>query len=395
MKTPCLILLVLALPACGSGFGRAGDLSPLTGQTRAVLPMVDQPAWYRPLAEPGITLNGGPETASAAHDAASKRIWIGSRSQGFLCLNEVSGAVLWQVSLPGGTRGEAIYHADKVFFGTEAGEMVALDANTGEVSWRYAVQTSIRKQPKIFGDLLIFVDGSSTVFAVKHQTGEWQWQYRREPPKHFAVAGEGGVLLEDGKAFVGFSDGQVVALNASDGTVAWTRRLAPKAAQFTDVDSTPVFSNGLIYSGAVIGALTALDPSTGRVQWQKNFGGTLRLVGHAGDVIVIQDSGDVFKVDTYQRKIAWRTHVGAGLGSPSQPIIRDDTLFISYGRGGMIWLDARSGRPLSQFSPGGGVSARPLVTPHGVFVLGNEGTFFAFRQDQHRRTLDRTPLVDP
>jgi alcohol dehydrogenase (cytochrome c) len=76
-----------------------------------------------------------------------------------------------------------------------------------------------------------------------------------------------GVALGDGRVYFGQLDGKVVALDQTNGQIAWTKQLA-NFRQGTTITSAPLYYNGRIYIGmsggeyGIRGRLTALDAKT-------------------------------------------------------------------------------------------------------------------------------------
>ncbi len=381
------------LAGCGAQLGAAHDLVPLTGQKRAVSTAPQQLAWHKTFIKGQLLTESSRETARAAYDPKSRLMWLGTAHSSFKCINSVSGQVVWEIDVPGGSRGEAIWHDGAVYFGGEGGQFLALDAATGEQKWSYKVQAAVRRAPVISGGLVIFVDGANTIIALEHRTGKWRWQYRRDPPKHFALAGEARPIVVDGRVYLGFSDGHLVALSSTDGTVAWSQRLSDPNATFQDADARAAFSEGVLYASSVSGDLFALDPVTGKVKWRQSVGGALQLSVFQGDLILAQPKGRLFRFDVYKRKTVWSIAVNDQWGSPTEIEQSGDNLVVGWSKGGLYWVDGRTGEPTLQFNPGSGISARPLVTQDGIYVLANQGTLFAFRTNLLRRTQQKTPLV--
>ncbi|GAA5202179.1 hypothetical protein GCM10023322_83520 [Rugosimonospora acidiphila] len=110
-------------------------------------------------------------------------------------------------------------------------------------------------QPGVYGTLLaapIVVDGRLRVYASKQQvyaddpvniksTMSPFWSYRRWPAQVLGVVAVGTTVVTQ------WSDGELVALNATTGAVAWQAKLT--------------LPGGLVYTGRRTGASTVYDPS--------------------------------------------------------------------------------------------------------------------------------------
>lgn len=374
-------LAALLLSACGTSFGVAGDETPLTARARNLQPVALTPMWRVDLEPSGVIREDGQQLAAAAYDPQGGRVWIGSGDRPwFYAFRASDGHTLWKVDLPGGTSGQAIFDDGRVVVGTDGGEVIALRGATGEKLWRYAVQGAVTVAPTLSGDSLLVVDGTNAVYALDRLTGAWRWQYRRDAPGRFALYGESPPIAAAGRVHVGFSDGVLVTLSAKDGAVLWTRDLAPEADQFQDVDARPVVLDGRLYVASVSGGLYALDAASGDVVWTRSVRGIVTMRGIGEDLVAGLDRGAIVRIDPRTGKARWRVKLAEHEGAPTAIESMGKLLAVTSATGGLHLLDARSGRPVWHFAPGGGFLAPPTVGNDGsLFALANAGKFYAFR----------------
>ncbi len=371
---------LLCLSACAS-FGLPGDETPLTGTSRNLAPVPMQPAWRKVLS-PGDIYQANPkERASAAYDAQRGRVCIGSHSGFFGCMRAGDGHELWVERISGSVSGRAIFDQGGLIAGTDEGELIAFDPDTGERRWTYKVQGAVVQAPSPAGGLIYFVDGTNAVYALDRFTGKWKWQYRRDPPAEFALAGEGRPTVSNGRVHVGFSDGVLVTLDAKDGAVLWTRDLAPEHDRFQDVDAAAVVVDGRLYAASAAAGLYAMDPATGKVKWSVPMAGVVALQGYEGDLLASLDSGSLIRVDTQTGKLRWRTRFGSDAGAPGEPVAVAGLVTVALSKGGLMFVDGRTGRPIQRFDPGSGFYATPTVGEDAsLYVLSNGGVLYALRK---------------
>ncbi len=374
-------LLGLSLVGCGTSFGLAGDETPLTARGKNQQPVPLTPMWRVDLEPSGVIREDGQQLAAAAYDPQGGRVWIGSGDRSwFYGLRASDGHELWKTKLAGGTSGHAIFDDGRVVVGSDGGEVVAFQGATGEVLWRYSVQGAVTAPPTVSGQSLLVVDGTNAVYALDRQSGAWRWQYRREAPGRFALYGEGAPTAVDGRVHVGFSDGVLVTLSAKDGAVLWTRDLAPEAEQFEDVDARPVVIGGRLYAASVAGGLYALDAAAGTVVWTRSVRGIVTMRGIGEDLVAGLDRGAIVRIDPRTGKARWRVKLAEHEGAPTAIESMGKLIAVTTATGALHLLDARSGRPVWHFDPGGGFLAPPTVGADGsLFALANSGKFFAFR----------------
>lgn len=369
---------LLLLGGCAPTLGGAGDQSPLTGHERNVEPVHVQPVWRRVLREGELFREKPRELAAAAYEPRGDRLGIGSTAGEFLCLRGSDGTTLWSAQVPGGVSGAAVFDGGRLITGTDDGQVLAFNAMSGRELWKYKVQGAVAQAPVFAGDLIFFVDGTNSIYAVSRSDGTWRWQYRRDLPADFAFVGEARPLVASGRAFVGFSDGHVVALQANDGAVLWTKDLAPEHERFQDVDATPVLIRDTLYAASAASGLHALDPARGDVRWSVPIPGILGMARWGGDLILSTERGQVLRVSGDDGRLRWQTRFEDG--APGAPVRAGKYIAVSLTQGGLYFLDPRTGRPVQRFTPGQGIDADPAVGEDGsVYVLSNGGILYAFR----------------
>ena len=124
----------------------------------------------------------------------------------------------------------------------------------------------------------VFTTGSySRAYAVNAKTGEKVWEYNHRLPEGILpccdVINRGGTLYGDLYIF-GTLDGVVVALNQETGKVAWKTTLGDYAAGVS-ITHNPIVVKGKVLVAiagsefGVVGKVSALDASTGKIVWER------------------------------------------------------------------------------------------------------------------------------
>lgn len=92
------------------------------------------------------------------------------------------------------------------------------------------------------------------------------WKFESKKPNYFWVVPKSTPLLHDGKIYFGADNGTFWAINAHDGSVAWSYAVG-MGSKGKAIFSSPAIHNGIVYFGAYDGNLYALDAVTGRKKW--------------------------------------------------------------------------------------------------------------------------------
>ena len=166
----------------------------------------------------------------------------------------------------------------------------------------------------------------------------------------------GGPVAGVNKVFVGSENGDLFAVEADSGELAWHGKVKG------EVIAPPAIDSGFVIVNTASGALKAFNASNGEDVWQVELDvppltlrGTSSPTAAAGGVIVGGSNGDinVFILDKGQQ--GWTAALGEATGSTelervvdidSKPIVYGDKVYAVSSRGNLASIDLRSGRIL-------------------------------------------------
>ena len=132
--------------------------------------------------------------------------------------------------------------------------------------------------PLMVDGVLYTTTAWSTVFAFDARTGKqlWTWDPKVDRAKGFDACCDvvnRGVAIWKGRVYVGTLDGRLVALNANDGTVAWTVQTTDNSKPYTITGAPRVVKDKVLIGNGgaeygVRGYITAYDAATGKQAWR-------------------------------------------------------------------------------------------------------------------------------
>lgn len=251
--------------------------------------------------------------------------------------------VVWRKTVGAGFAGPAVA-GDRVllFHRLGAEEVVeSLDARTGAAQWRYAYPTTYRDDfgfdegpravPVVVNGRVYTFGAQGMLSAIELTSGKKVWSVdtarRFEVPKGF-FGQAGSPLVEDGRvlANIGGVDGVrnagIVAFNADTGAVLWTAT-DHEASYSSPVSAT--FGGTKLALFFTRQALVGLDPSNGRVQFQRTWRSRSQNSVNAASPVIVGDL--VFVSATYETGATVLKVAGATL----EPLwANDDTLSNHY-----------------------------------------------------------------
>jgi outer membrane protein assembly factor BamB len=223
-----------------------------------------------------INTNGGPLVVEGKVIIGN---WDGEQ---YFCLDEETGAVLWNISVNGNAQGTPAYNDSHIFL-TSYDEVNCVDMDGNEL-WNRTIDNVMGSATLKYG--LVYITtydmnwGTQYVYALNEDTGDIVWQSSMDGQMIGtdctpAVA-YGYVYVTAGMDMI---DQHTFCFDAFTGDVVWTSDEA--GSWFT----SPVVSDGVVYAGAEsyftgsggMGSFThiaALDAFTGNLIWESEEGGS-------------------------------------------------------------------------------------------------------------------------
>jgi outer membrane protein assembly factor BamB len=218
-------------------------------------------------------------------------------------------------------------------------------------AWMVPMTGPLTTAPIILANRIYVEDDLGSVAAINRTTGQVIW---RSKQTGFSI-GPDGVAVGWNKVFAATRDG-VVALDANDGTVIWSRRLTATSTEGVDIQPTVVdglvlmatvpVSLGGLYKGGDRGWLFALHESTGRTDWAFDTVASLDMWGNPS----VNSGGGAWyppAVDAATNRIYWGTANPApfpgttqypnGTSRPGNNLYTDSTVALDLKTGHLIW----------------------------------------------------------
>lgn len=325
------------------------------------------------------------EYATVALDSDAQRVLVGSAT-----------GVLWAFTLDG--KRIFRYHAQSpiesapaldpsagtIYLATAGGTLDAIRASDGKRIWRTNLESPVRRPPLVSRDAIYIVTAANSVIALARAKGEVLWRYRRDMSEGFSITGNAGLLAADGKLFTAFSDGVVVSLDPSDGRLVWERDTSLDVEEkggdqspLLDVDTTPIKVGNEIFVASFSAGVYALSPVNGAILWRVPELTSVTAMASDGNMVVFSSSENgVVCMDSATHEILWKREVKRG--SPGEIMISDGLVFVGESEGGFLALSTKTGREQARLESGHGFSAAASIIGRRGFLVSNGGTLFAF-----------------
>jgi outer membrane protein assembly factor BamB len=279
----------------------------------------------------------------------------------------------------------------RIYAATGRSEVMALNAGDGSIIWRKPLTSPARSAPTFSGGSLFLCTIDQQLMAFSADTGAllWSFQATRVDAGVLAVASP---AVANGLVVAGFESGDLVALAADSGTLAWSDNLGTlkgtaSLLEFSTVRGAPVLENGLVYAIGLGGLMASLDLRSGRRVWERDVSGG-NTPWLAGDTLfIISASQRVAAISTLDGTVHWVTQLPQyenpkrtkGLISWTGPALIAGKLIAVSTNQHLAVLDPLDGKIVSDMDLNSSVSVPPVAAEGTLLILCDNASLTAYK----------------
>ncbi|MBL7715770.1 MAG: PQQ-binding-like beta-propeller repeat protein [Bdellovibrionales bacterium] len=311
---------------------------------------------------------------------AENTLIFGSRTEGLVAVYPKILEVRWTLPIKGGVVSPIVLDRGLAYFGGGDGFVYAVTIENGRVAWRYDVRNPHISKPTVEGGRVFVTTSEDTVYAFDAGTGKWLWHYTRRSGSSATILGASQPTVDGNDVIVGLSDGFLVALNVDEGTLKWERKLHA-GTKFTDVDSHPVVSDGMIYVSSYDGSLYALKRQGGQVVWKFDSGASKAVLVEKNRIYLPSVDGWVYALDKASAKVVWKFELDRG--TPTDFAATDKQLIFGSSQRYLYVLEKETGKATYRFDASyeSGFASAPAFDPATgrSYFLSSGGNLYAFQ----------------
>ncbi len=308
-------------------------------------------------------------------------------------LDAADGKEKWKVDLaektgffsknrPALLSGGVTASGEHIYIGSERAQVFALNSADGTIAWQTKVAGEAVSRPVVSDGLVLIHTSNGMLQGLDQTNGAIKWSVNLDMPA-LSLRGESAPTTAFGAAIVGGDNGRVSAVILNQGQLIWQQRISqPSGAteidRLSDVDTTPVVVNGVVYALAYNGNLTALDLRSGQIMWK-------REIGSVRDLIV--DGGRIYLVDQDDRVVALSTEGGVSIWRQSDllhrnltsPVLYNGYIVVGDSEGYLHWINTQDGRFVAQHKvDSSGLATEPVVASDKLLIQAKDGEVYAF-----------------
>ena len=270
---------------------------------------------------------------------------------------------------------------EHIYIGSERAQVYALNSADGSVAWQTKVAGEALSRPVVSDGLVLIHTSNGRLQGLDQNSGAVKWTVNLDMPA-LSLRGESAPATAFGGAIVGGDNGRVSAVILNQGQIIWQQRISqPSGAteidRLSDVDTTPVIVNGVVYALAYNGNLTALDLRSGQMLWK-------REIGSVKDFIV--DAGRIYLIDQDDRVMALNADGGVAIWRQSDllhrnltsPVLYNGYIVVGDSEGYLHWLNTDDGRFVAQQKvDGSGFQTEPVVASDKLLIQAKNGEVYS------------------
>lgn len=274
---------------------------------------------------------------------------------------------------------------------TGRGDVVALDAARGTPKWRQELGVPIRSSPTIAEGRVYFTTIEQQIQALGIDDGKKLWSHQAAAAQTL-VLGEPAPAYANGIVVAGFGSGDLLALRADSGTLAWSDSIAAgggrgSLADISAISAMPVISGDRVFAIGQGGLLVAIDVHTGRRLWEREVAGS-QTPWLAGDwMFIVTMEQRAAALDARDGTAAWvadlpRWHNPTKQHGPIEwfgPVLAGERLVFAGTEKQAIAISPYDGKILGERRLPEAASLAPVIAAGTLFIVTADGSLLAFR----------------
>jgi outer membrane protein assembly factor BamB len=226
---------------------------------------------------------------------------------------------------------------------------------------------SVSSSPAVIGGVVYVGASDGNLYALNASTGALIWNYTTG----FWINSSPAVA--DGKVYIGSWDKNLYAFNASTGMLLWNYTTGGA------IESSPAVDNGIVFTGSDDGHVYALNGSTGVFLWNYATGAAVESspAVSEGRVYVGTWAWDdkVYALNASTGALLW--YYTTGFWINSSPAVADGRVYIGSMDYDIYALNASTGMVLWNYATGFWINSSPAVADGTVYIGSVDGNVYA------------------
>jgi outer membrane protein assembly factor BamB len=277
-----------------------------------------------------------------------------------------------------------------LYASTGRAELLALEAGGGKLKWRQPLGVPARSAPTIADGRVFVTTISQQLAAFATADGNRIWSFQGSLAETTVLAAPAPAYAE-GLVVAGFGSGDVAALRAATGGVAWTDSIAAASGRtsLADLSSIPgmlVINGQRVFAIGLGGLLVGIDLRAGRRLWEHEVASS-QTPWVAGEwIFLLSVDQQVAAVSVIDGTVSWVSELPRYENEEKQrdpmqwrgPVLLGEHLVLvgTNAKGRMV--SPYTGETQAVFDLPAAASLPPVVAGGVMYVITDDGSLTAF-----------------
>jgi outer membrane protein assembly factor BamB len=331
----------------------------------------------------GVGDGMGKQGLSMAPAYASGVLYVADHKGRLVAVDAETGRKNWDLKTKQAFSGGPGLAGDQLYMGTVEGRVIAYDINGGAELWNAQVSSEVLAPPAAADGIVVVRCIDGRVFGLDAVSGRRLWIYDHKVPL-LTLRGNSDLLVRGSTVYVGYDDGSVVGLRASDGSLIWNQtivslegrteleRLADIGRQMVMVASDLIVSS---YKSRVV----SLAADSGRLLWFKEISSATGVVVDRTNLAVSEKNDDLWMLDRRNGSTIWKVDQMTNRGL-TRPAFYGGFVVVGDKEGYLHWLDTEIGSFVARDrATRKGFATAPFSVGTTLYVLTQDGKLIAYR----------------
>lgn len=318
-------------------------------------------------------------------------IYVADRFGNVKAIDNSAGKTLWNTNLAKSSlfssqsallSGGVSVDDKFVYVGSERAVVYALEIATGKLVWQQNVKGEVLTNPLSAENKIIVHTTNGFLQALDRETGKEVWDMALDTPL-LSLRGQSAPVIAYGAIIVGDDTGHVNAYFLNDGQLIWQQRISQPSgsteiAKLNDVDIQPIIENGLVYAVGYNGNLVALDLSNGQIIWRKALSTTHSFVLDSNKIYAIDQDDNIFSLFKNGGSTIWKQSELLHR-QLTDPVLYGKYIVVGDFEGYLYWITQEDGHIAAKTQVNSsGIQATPLVVNNNIIVQTKNGNVYAY-----------------
>lgn len=270
-------------------------------------------------------------------------------------------------------------------------ELIALNPKKGGIYWRVPLTAPSRAAPTVLGDRVYVLTLDNHLTAFDSLTGKQLWKYEGFA-ENAGLVNAASPAADTEVVICPMSSGELTALRAENGAVAWTDSLSPSlqtgsAASLPDISGLPVIDKGSIIAVSYGGKIVSIDQASGQRIWARDIGGAKTPWVAGNTIFFITSNAELVALGRDTGALAWVKPLASYENSDNAhnsllwngPVLAGGRLILTGADESLLEISPTDGSLIRKLDLGFHVALPPVVAGSTLYLVSDDGTLSAWQ----------------